>query len=149
MSGFQRSVVSATVPDSTDQLTGHHPVDNEPVDNGPENDESADEDPADAQPTDTERWLIVNGRRWRRTDPSLPDDLATALRSRLGSARATIAAAASRRGDAAAVSAARRRVGLAKHGLGERGPKWWEEPVESRLQRARAALAELDGAEDG
>ena len=92
---------------------------------------------------DDERWLIVNGRRWRRTDPELPEDLAAALRSHLGSGRATVGAA-SRRGDEAAVAAARKRVGLAKHGLGERGPRWWEEPLDARLQRAREALAALD-----
>lgn len=93
--------------------------------------------------TDDDRWLVVDGRRWRRTDPGLPEDVAAALRSHLGSARATVGAAG-RRGDAAAVAAARLRVGIAKRGLGERGPKWWEEPLEARVQRARDALAELD-----
>lgn len=93
--------------------------------------------------TDDDRWLVVDGRRWRRTDPGLPEDVAAALRSHLGSARATVGAAG-RRGDAAAVAAARLRVGIAKRGLGERGPKWWEEPLEARVQRARDALTELD-----
>lgn len=93
--------------------------------------------------TDDDRWLVVDGRRWRRTDPGLPEHVAAALRSHLGSARATVGAAG-RRGDAAAVAAARLRVGIAKRGLGERGPKWWEEPLEARVQRARDALAELD-----
>ena len=97
----------------------------------------------DAEPTDDERWLVVNGRRWRRMDPGLPDELAAALRSHLGSGRATVGAAG-RRGDDAAVAAARQRVGIAKHGLGERGPIWWEEPLEARIERARAALAELE-----
>ena len=95
-------------------------------------------------PGEDDRWLVVNGRRWRRTDPEIPEDLAAALRSHLGSGRATVGAA-SRRGDEEAVAAARKRVGLAKHGLGERGPRWWEEPLEARLRRAREALAELDG----
>jgi hypothetical protein len=95
-------------------------------------------------PEADEHWFVVNGRRWRRTDPGLPEDVVAALQSHLGSARATVGAA-SRRGDAEAVAAARRRVGIAKHGLGERGPRWWEEPLEARLERARAALAELDG----
>lgn len=89
-------------------------------------------------------WFVVGGRRWRRTDPELPDDVVAALQSHLGSARATVGAA-SRRGDAEAVAAARRRVGIAKHGLGERGPRWWEEPIQARLERARTALAGLDG----
>ena len=97
------------------------------------------------EPQDDAHWFVVNGRRWRRTDPGLPEDLAAALRSHLGSARATVGAA-SRRGHEEAVAAARKRVGIAKHGLGERGPKWWEEPLEARIERARAALAELDSA---
>jgi hypothetical protein len=94
-------------------------------------------------PEDDERWLVVHGRRWRRTDPSLPEDVVAALRSHLGSARSTVGAA-SRRGDEEAVAAARRRVDLAKHGLGERGPRWWDEPESERLRRAHEALAELD-----
>ena len=100
----------------------------------------------DAEPkgsSDADRWLVVRGRRWRRTDPALPDEVAAALRSHLGTARAGIAACL-HRGDPVAVAAWRHRVGLAKHGLGERGPRWWEEPVASRLARADAALDELD-----
>lgn len=92
---------------------------------------------------DDERWLVVKGRRWRRTDPSLPADVVERLTSHLGRGRSGVGAA-KRRGDDAAVAAARTRVGLAKHGLGERGPRWWEEPLDARLARAQAALAELD-----
>ncbi|MDO9395012.1 MAG: biopolymer transporter Tol, partial [Herbiconiux sp.] len=45
---------------------------------------------------------------------------------------------------AAAVAAARTRVGLAKHGLGERGPRWWDRPEAERVADARAALEELE-----
>jgi len=93
--------------------------------------------------TEDAHWFVVGGRRWRRTDPALPEDVAAALRSHLGSARAAVGAA-SRRGDEPAVAAARTRVGIAKHGLGERGPRWWEEPVEERIARARQALDELE-----
>ena len=95
------------------------------------------------EPQEDDHFCVVNGRRWRKTDPALPEDVAAALRSHLGSARATIGAA-SRRGDEEAVAAARVRVGIAKHGLGERGPKWWDEPLEARIERAREALGELD-----
>ena len=27
--------------------------------------------------TEDERWLVVDGRRWRRQDPALPDEVAT------------------------------------------------------------------------
>ena len=56
--------------------------------------------------------------------------------------------AAKRRGDDDAVAAARQRVGLAKHGLGERGPRWWDEPEDARLERAREALRELDALDE-
>ncbi|MDF2918266.1 MAG: biopolymer transporter Tol [Microbacterium sp.] len=92
---------------------------------------------------DSERWLVIDGRRWRRTDPSLPDDLVAALKSHLGRGRSAVGAA-KRRGDDEAVAAARERVGLAKHGLGERGPYWWDEPEGDRLARARDALQRLD-----
>ncbi|MDQ1104869.1 hypothetical protein [Nocardioides zeae] len=92
---------------------------------------------------DDERWLVVDGRRWRRTDPSLPDDLRAALTSHLGRARSAVGVA-KRRGDDDAVAAARRRVGLAKHGLGERGPRWWDRPEAERLAAARTALDQLD-----
>ena len=95
------------------------------------------------EPQEDDHFFVVNGRRWRKTDPALPEDVAAALRSHLGSARATVGAA-SRRGDEEAVAAARVRVGIAKHGLGERGPKWWDEPLEARIERAREALGELD-----
>lgn len=89
---------------------------------------------------DDGRWFVVNGRRWRRTDPSLPADVASALRSQLGRARNAVKNAA----DDDARAAARHRVSLAKHGLGERGPYWWDEPEADRLERARDALRELD-----
>ena len=93
--------------------------------------------------TEAERWLVIDGRRWRRTDPALPDDVAARLRSHLGRARSAVRAG-KRADDPEAVAGARRRVGLAKRGLGERGPRWWENEVDARVGRARAALAELD-----
>lgn len=94
-------------------------------------------------PTDEERWLVIDGRRWRRTDPALPADLADRLRSHLGRARSAVRTT-KRAGDADGTAQARRRVGLAKAGLGERGPRWWEDDVVARIERARAAAGELD-----
>ena len=92
---------------------------------------------------DDARWLVIGGRRWRRTDPCLPADLVEALKSHLGRGRSGVGVA-KRAGDTDGVAAARTRVGLAKHGLGERGPYWWEEPEDARIARAREALAELE-----
>ncbi|KQO59721.1 hypothetical protein [Curtobacterium sp. Leaf261] len=94
-----------------------------------------------------ERWFVVDGRRWRRTDPSLPADVVTRLQSHLGRGRSGVRVA-KRAGDDDAVAAARKRNGLAKHGLGERGPEWWEEPEADRLARALDALRELDALDD-
>lgn len=98
-------------------------------------------------PTDEERWLVVDGRRWRRTDPSLPADVVEALTSHLGRGRSGVRVA-KRAADDDAVAAARRRVGLAKAGLGERGPYWWDEPEPDRLARAREALRDLEAIDE-
>ena len=94
--------------------------------------------------TDDERWIVIDGRRWRRTDPALPDEVVEALKSHLGKARSAVGVS-KRAGDDAAVAAARVRVNLAKTGLGERGPTWWESDEADRVARARDALAQLDG----
>lgn len=97
--------------------------------------------------SDDDRWLVVNGRRWRRTDPELDPRTVAALKSHLGRGRSGVRTAR-RAGDESAVAAARRRVDLAKHGLGERGPAWWEEPRDARIERAREALSALDELQD-
>ncbi|WP_285037300.1 biopolymer transporter Tol [Plantibacter sp. ME-Dv--P-095] len=107
----------------------------------------SDGGPEEGRPAEDEHWFVVKGRRWRRTDPSLPKDLVAALQAHLGRGRSGVGVA-KRAGDEEAVAAARRRVGLAKHGLGERGPTWWEEPEAARLERAEAALEELDALDE-
>ena len=86
---------------------------------------------------DDERWLVVDGRRWRRQDPSLPADVAERLLSHLGRGRSGVRTA--RRADEDPAPA-RRRVDLAKHGLGERGTPWWEQDPEQRRARWEAGL---------
>ena len=71
------------------------------------------------------RYVIIDGRRWRATDPSLPEERRQELVNELMSARRAVGAA-KRAGDAEAEAAARARVHAAKVALGERGPKWWE-----------------------
>jgi len=106
-----------------------------------------DREPSGEVPDD-ERWLVIDGRRWRRTDPTLPDDLVTALTSHLGRGRSAVRAG-TRAGDDAAVTRARARVDLAKRGLGERGPYWWDEPEQARQKRARDALRQLEELDAG
>jgi hypothetical protein len=92
--------------------------------------------------TDDGRWLVVDGRRWRAADPELPEEVRARLLHHLGVARSAVRTA---RDDAAAVRAARARVQLAKTGLGERGPAWWEQTPAERAARWEQALARLDG----
>jgi hypothetical protein len=88
------------------------------------------------------RWVVVHGRRWRAADPELPDDVRAELQHHLGRARAAVRTARSA-GDDEAVREARSRVGLAKHGLGERGQPWWEQDGPTRQRRWREALDAL------
>ena len=90
--------------------------------------------------TDDGRWIVVDGRRWRAEDPSLPAEAAARLRSHLGRARAAVRNA-SHDGER---EAARARVQLAKEGLGERGDAWWELTEDERAARAADRLARLD-----
>ncbi len=94
-------------------------------------------------PVDDERFLVVDGRRWRREDPELPADVREVLLSHLGRGRSAVGRA-TRSGDGDAVTAARRRVDLAKHGLGERGQSWWEQSMAQRRHRWETAVSELE-----
>jgi hypothetical protein len=94
---------------------------------------------------DDERWMVVGGRRWRRQDPELPPEVAERLLSHLGRGRSGVRTA---KGAGEDPAAARRRVDLAKHGLGERGTPWWEQSAAGRRQRWEDALTELDRLDD-
>jgi hypothetical protein len=93
--------------------------------------------------TDDGRYVVVDGRRWRTADPSLPDDVRARLLHHLGVARSGVRTAGLA-GDEAAVTAARARVQLAKTGLGERGPAWWEQDDAARRTRWETALRDLE-----
>ena len=94
--------------------------------------------------TDDGRFIVVDGRRWRTADPALPDDVRERLLHHLGVGRSGVRRA-SKAGDDAAVAAARARVQLAKTGLGERGPAWWDQSDAERKERWETALRDLDG----
>jgi len=103
--------------------------------------------------------VVVDGRRWRATDPLIPEPDAAVLRRWLAAARRDVGAArrraraesdapevTGRNGDAAPgtpaadEAAARSRVHAAKTALGERGPAWWEQSDDERRARWRAGL---------
>ncbi|GEB24211.1 hypothetical protein BAU01nite_29440 [Brevibacterium aurantiacum] len=92
--------------------------------------------------TDAQKWMVIKGRKWRRTDPELPEDMVAELKSHLGTARNAVRTA-KKTGTDEDVSAARNRVNIAKHGLGERGDYWWQLCADKRLARAEDALDRL------
>jgi uncharacterized protein len=73
------------------------------------------------------RYIVVDGRRWRASDPGLPEARRSALVHELMDARRAVGAAR-RASDPVAERAARDRVHAAKVALGERGTPWWIEP---------------------
>jgi hypothetical protein len=73
------------------------------------------------------RYIVVDGRRWRASDPGLSAERRDELVDQLMAARLDVGAAR-RTDDPAAERAARDRVHAAKVALGERGTPWWEEP---------------------
>lgn len=83
--------------------------------------------------------MVIDGRRWRATDPLIPADVAALLRSRLMAARRSVGAAL-RAGDAVSERAARDEVQLVKVALGERGTPWWEQTPEERQKRWETGL---------
>lgn len=79
--------------------------------------------------------IVVNGRRWRATDPAIPEKFRQELVDELMAARRAVKSA-----DADA----RQRVHDAKTALGERGAPWWEEPSDAEFDdRAAAAMRAL------
>ena len=88
------------------------------------------------------RYVVIDGRRWRATDPSLPEDVAALLRRELMSARRAVGSAL-RAADPEAERSARARVSAAKHALGERGTPWWEQTDVERTARWQPLVAAL------
>lgn len=88
----------------------------------------------DATVTGDGRYLIVNGRRWRATDPAIPETLRQELVNELMAARRLV------RTDP---DHARPRVQDAKVALGERGDPWWEPTEQGRRARLASAVRAL------
>jgi hypothetical protein len=84
--------------------------------------------------TEDGHHVVIDGRKWRATNPHLPEATRQKLVNELMAARRAVAAALKAK-DKAAEAKARAEVHAAKVTLGERGPKWWEEP-ESNGQAA-------------
>jgi hypothetical protein len=90
--------------------------------------------PERGEPTADGRYLVIDGRRWRATDPAIPEPLRKELVAELMAARRDV------RTDPAS---ARPRVQDAKVALGERGEVWWEPTPEGRRVRLAATMRTL------
>ncbi|GAC85512.1 hypothetical protein [Gordonia paraffinivorans] len=72
--------------------------------------------------------VVINGRKWRATDPLIPDERRSELQSILMAWRREVKRTKGAR-------AARDGVQAAKVALGERGIPWWEQTEEERRAR--------------
>ncbi len=97
--------------------------------------------PPEPERTPDGRYVVIDGRRWRATDPAIPEErraeltrVLMAWRRDVRRTRGTEAEAVSRAG-----------VHAAKVALGERGTPWWEQSDAERRERWSAAVAAPDG----
>lgn len=87
------------------------------------------------EPSADGHYLVIDGRKWRASDPSIPDTLRQELVDELMSARRAVK---NRESDA------RTRVNDAKVALGERGQPWWDEhEPQAFTQRIMATIRAL------
>lgn len=84
------------------------------------------------QTTPDGRYIVVDGRRWRATDPLIPEDRRAELVKILLAWRREVRRAKGTPQE----PTARAGVHAAKVALGERGtPPWWEQTEEERRNR--------------
>jgi chorismate mutase len=106
-------------------------------------DESSEDEDASVE----RAYFTIHGRRWRATDPNLPEPYKAALTRELMDTRRAVKQ--SKGPDPTIERCARARVQDAKVALGERGPKWWlpitEEQREARIAATIRALARERG----
>jgi hypothetical protein len=82
--------------------------------------------------TDDGHYIVINGRRWRATDPAIPEERRAQLTRILMAWRREVR----RTKDTGEESVARAGVQAAKVALGERGsPPWWEQSNDDRRKR--------------
>lgn len=81
--------------------------------------------------TEDGRFMIIDGRRWRATDPLIPDDRRHALQSILMAWRREV----KRTKGTDKERTSRDGVQATKVALGERGTPWWEQTEDERRAR--------------
>jgi len=91
--------------------------------------------------TDDGHYFIIEGRKWRATDPAIPEDRRVELVRILMAWRREVR----RTKGTPEESSARAGVNAAKVALGERGtPPWWEQTDGQRRTRWQADVSEPD-----
>ena len=90
--------------------------------------------PGSAELTPDGRYVVVDGRRWRATDPHIPEDRRQELTNTLMAWRRDVR----RTKGTAEESTSRAGVQAAKVALGERGIPWWEQTDAERRARWEA-----------
>ncbi|MEV8375963.1 hypothetical protein AB0P21_24710 [Kribbella sp. NPDC056861] len=88
------------------------------------------------------RYIVIGGRRWRATDPAIPAEVQSQLRSLLMRARRAVKQALHDE-DPAAEKRARAQVQTAKVALGERGDPWWDQTDQERERRWTDGVQQL------
>jgi hypothetical protein len=90
----------------------------------------------DVERTEDGRFLVIDGRRWRATDPLVPEERQAELRSVLMAWRREV------RRTKGTDEERRSRDGVqaAKVALGERGTPWWEQTDDERRTRWEAEV---------
>lgn len=91
-------------------------------------------DPGGPPRTPDGRYLVVRGRLWRATNPSLSEADRARLTRELMAARSAVGRAR-RAGDLEALAEAGQAVDAAKIALGERGPVWWTDGAADENRR--------------
>ncbi|KAK4161689.1 hypothetical protein QBC43DRAFT_323094 [Cladorrhinum sp. PSN259] len=88
--------------------------------------------------------IIVNNRKWRATDPSIPTEVLTELKHYLAKGRSGVRKTQSGKVGREKINISRQTTALAKLGLGERGkPEWWNDTPSNRQKRWESALESL------
>jgi hypothetical protein len=82
------------------------------------------------------RYLVIDGRRWRATDPAIPEGRREELTRVLMAWRREVRRARGTDDE----PAARAGVQAAKVALGERGTPWWEQSDDERRARWTVAV---------
>ena len=87
--------------------------------------------------TEDGHYVVIKGRRWRATDPSIPEERRAELTTILMSWRREVRRVKGTDQEATA----RAGVQATKVALGERGqPPWWEQSIEQRRARWQAEV---------